>query len=75
MLLIETDLRTSLSNGVYSYQYSGSTREQSPEAYGKTFYSNNVFHGASVQNMQIREFIEEVPIDDIFPVLSSQTLH
>jgi hypothetical protein len=37
MLLTTTDIRTSDSTGLYSYQVVGSTRSQQPEAYGKVF--------------------------------------
>lgn len=70
MLLTTTDIRTSDSTGLYSYQVVGSTRSQQPEAYGKVLYSNNVLHGASVQNMQLVEYIEEVSPIYTFPVLS-----
>jgi hypothetical protein len=58
----------SLSTGLYSYQFDGSTVAHSPEAYGHISYSNNEFHGASVQNMQLVEYLNVAPVEDTFPV-------
>jgi len=69
-------MHMSQPTALYTYQFSYAVfgNRDNPEGYGQVSYSNNVFHDASVQNMQLVEYINVAPAQDTLPVFPQRNV-